>query len=107
MKRAIELVKKMLKENKHDPLQSISETIHTEATLEYVLKRLEKELSPEPSTILKCNCTTFKDAFVEFEVLQDNLFVTCSNRTGNSYNKVMLSYEDIERIKKFLDKWDD
>ena len=107
MKQAIELVKKMLKENKHDPLQSISETIHTEATLEYVLKRLEKELSPEPSTILKCNCATFKDAFVEFEVLQDNLFVTCSNRTGNSYNKVMLSYEDIERIKKFLDKWDD
>lgn len=107
MKRAIELVKKMLKENKHDPLQSISESIYTEATLEYVIKRLEKELYSEPSTIIKCSCATFKDAFVEFEILQDNLFVSCSNRTGNSYNKIMLNHEDIERIKEFLDQWDE
>ncbi len=106
MKRAIELVKKMLKENKHDHLQSILETIHTEATLEYVLKRLEEELYSEPSTIFKCNCVTFKDAFVELEILQDNLFISCSNKTGNSYNKVMLSYEDIEKLKQFLNEWD-
>jgi hypothetical protein len=61
----------------------------------------------DTETILKCNCATFKDAYVEFEVLQDNLFVSCSNRTGNSYNKIMLNHEDIEKIKKFLDQWDE
>ncbi len=107
MKRAIEIVKKMLVENKHDHLQSISEHIYTEATLEYVLKRLEKELSPSPSTILKCRCAAFKDAFIEFEVLQDDLYVSCSNRTGNSANKVMLSYEDVGKIKDFLNNLDE
>ena len=61
----------------------------------------------DTETILKCNCATFKDAYVEFEVLQDNLFVSCSNRTGNSYNKIMLNHKDIEKIKKFLDQWDE
>jgi len=106
MKRAIELVKKMLKENKHDPLQSISETIHTEATLEYVLKRLEKEKPVVIATELKCGCACYQDAFVVFEVLQDSMYVACSSKDGSKTNKIMLKYEDIEKLKQFLNEWD-
>lgn len=42
MKEAIEIVKDMLRQNKFNPLASISETIYTEAVLEDVLKTLQE-----------------------------------------------------------------